>query len=377
MSTHTHTHNINYNEVFSVEQLPKSEVKISGELPFEEVLSERKGALKKLGKNIKIDGFRTGHIPDSIIEKHVGEMPLLVEMAERAIQHHYAHIIEAHHLDVIGYPKIEITKIAPNNPLGFSATVAVLPKISLPDYRQIASKVNNEKPSNEVTEEEVKEQIDDILRRKVAFDRLQNKASNNETLSDTEPNESPTLESEEDLKKLPLPELNDDMVKTLGQPGQFNDVEDFKSKIREHLEIEKKRDVAAKHRSNISDAIIKDTVFEVPQILIESELKQMLGQMESDLERAHLKLDDYLQHIKKTKESLLTEWAPAAENRARLQIILNEIAKAENIQPDQEQLSAQVNQLLAQYKNANQHQVKVYVSTVMTNEAVLQLLESQ
>jgi trigger factor len=376
MSTHTHTHNINYNESFHVEPLAKSEVKISGELPFEEIIAERKGALKALGRNIKIDGFRPGHIPDTIIEKHVGEMPLLVEMAERAIQHHYPHIVEAHNLDVIGYPKIEITKIAPNNPLGFSAIVAVLPQVSLPDYKQIAHKINSEKPTFEVTDEEVAEQINDIIRRKIAFDRLQNKASENETPSEKEHGPA-TLESEEDLKKLPLPELDDDIVKTLGQPGQFTNVADFKSKIREHLEIEKKRDIEAKHRSNISDAIIKDTAFEIPQIIIESELKQMLAQMESDLERAHLKLDDYLQHIKKTKESLLTEWAPAAENRARLQIILNEIAKTEDIKPDQAQLDAQVNQLLAQYKNAHKQQVMVYVTTVMTNEAVLQMLESQ
>ena len=77
----------------------------------------------------------------------------------------------------------------------------------------------------------------------------------------------------------------------------------------------------------------------------------------------------------KTKEDLIKEWTPAAEKRARLQLVLNEIAKKENLTPDEKQLNDQVAQLMEQYKDADEHRVRIYVASVMQNEAVMQLLE--
>ena len=69
---------------------------------------------------------------------------------------------------------------------------------------------------------------------------------------------------------------------------------------------------------------------DLPQVLIDSELGQMFAQMEEDIKRAGLQFDDYLAHIKKTKEELAAEWKPLAEKRAKLQLVLNEIAKGED-----------------------------------------------
>jgi trigger factor len=162
-----------------------------------------------LVKNLEIDGFRKGHVPEAMVVKHVGEMAILTEMAERAISHFYHHILEAHEIDAIGHPKIEITKIAPNNPLGFTATVAVLPEITLPDYKKIADTHNKEKASDKVSDEELETKIKDILRQKVAYERLQNKASNQTTEGENLPNPE-TIEKEEDIV---IPELTDEVAK--------------------------------------------------------------------------------------------------------------------------------------------------------------------
>ncbi|MFN3188292.1 MAG: trigger factor [Candidatus Paceibacteria bacterium] len=385
MSTHHHHHDIDFKKAFTVTNEGNSTIKIAGEIPWEELQNERKAAIKKIGQNIKLDGFRPGHVPEAMIVKQVGEMAILSEMAERAIAHMYPHIVEAHELDVIGYPEISITKIAAENPLGFTATVAILPTFTLPDYKALAKETNKNKPTDDVTDEDVETQINDILRRKVAYDRLQAKATKQGDTTDeatlpTPESESEkaedVIETEEDLAKLPLPELTDELVATLGQPGQFTNVDDFKSKIKEHLTIEKKRDNEAKHRANITDTIVGATTIELPQVLIDSELNQMFAQMEEDITRAGLKFDDYLTHVKKTREDLKTEWTPAAEKRAKLQLVLNEIAKKEDVEPEQNQLDAQVKQLLEQYKDADERRVRIYVASVMQNEAVMKLLES-
>lgn len=371
MSTHSHHHDIDFKKAFTITTEPQSQVKISGEIPYEELLKERAKAIKALGQNVTLDGFRKGHVPESVLEKHLGEMTILVEMAERAIAHMYPHILEAHAIDAIGYPKIEITKIAANNPLGFTALVAVIPPVTLPDYKGIAGKLNAEKPTMEVSEEELNEKINDILRQKAAYERLQKKATTPVEVGDLPTPE--TVESEED--KNVVSELTDEVVKTLGQPGQFNNVEEFKKLLREHLEIEKKRDVSANHRAAITDAIVEGSIIELPQVLIDSELHQMLAQMEEDLNRSNLKLEDYLKHIKKTKDDLKKDWSPSAEKRAKLQLILNEIAKKENITADEKTVNDQVAELLNHYKDADETRVRTYVISVLTNEAVMKSLE--
>lgn len=376
MSHSHHHHDIDFKKAFTVEKQEGSQVKITGEIPYAELLQERAGAIKALGKNVKIDGFRAGKVPEAVLVKNIGEMAILAEMAERAIAHMYPHILEEHDIDAIGYPQISITKIAPENPLGFTATVAVLPTITLPDYKALAKTVNAAKESTEVTDADVDKQINDILRQKAAYERLQKKAAAKAESTDSNEVIEEPLETEADLAKLPIPELTDEVVATLGQPGQFSTVEDFKAKIREHLAIEKKQMVESAHRAKITDTIIEASVMDIPQVLIDSELNQMFAQMNEDLERSNLKMDDYLKHINKTQDDLKKDWTPAADKRARLQLVLNEIAKKEEVKPDQTQLEAQVKQLTDQYKDADKHRVEIYVASVMTNEAVMKMLES-
>ncbi len=365
----THSHEIDFKSAFSVEKLPGSMVKISGEIPFAELNKERAQAIKNLGGNVKIDGFRTGHVPEAILVKHLGEMAILTEMAERAIHHFYGHILEAHEVDAIGHPQIEITKIAPENPLGFIAKVSVIPEFSLPKYKELASDINKTREEVKITDEELETKIKDIQRQKIAFDRIKAKANTNTSNLPT----PETVEREEG--EIAVPELTDEAVKEFGQPGQFLNVADFKTKLREHLEIEKKTESTSTHRAKITDKLIEETNIELPKILIDSELAQMFGQMEEDLKRANLQLNDYLAHIKKTEDDLRNEWTPMAEKRAKLQLILSAVAKEEKIVPDADQLKLEVDQILTQYKDADPYRVQIYVASVMQNDAVMKMLE--
>lgn len=378
----------------------RSSVKIEGEIPFSELEAHRSAAIKHLGKDIELDGFRKGHIPENILVKHVGEMNILAEMAERALARTYPEIVKEHKLDVVGHPQVSLTKLAEGNPLGFSAVVAVMPAVSLPDYKTIAADIKKE--DENVTDENLEEAIKNILRQKMAYERLQKKAAakaeaapkdaktDKENVSAGTGNaaELPTPESEaakkaaadtdepitteEELNKLPLPELTDEYVKGL---GDFSSVDDFKTKLRQHLEIEKQKEVTQKHRAAITDAIVETSQIDLPQVMIDSEINQMFAQMEEDLKRSNLKIDDYLAHVKKTRDDLIKEWTPAAEKRAKLQLVLNEIAKKENTTVDQGKVEHEVEHLLSHYKDANEERVRIYVETILKNEEVMKMLE--
>lgn len=384
-------------KTFTITPCAGSEVSLTGEIPFAELTPFRPAAVKHLGKNLEIDGFRKGHVPEIEIVKRVGEMAILSEMAERTLAKVYPAAVTHHKLQVIGYPQIEITKIAKDNPLAFKLTVAVLPDLTLPDYKKIAKDVNKNKATIEVTDEDVDRQVADILRQKVAYERLQQKAQPNVDITqgdlptpetaksenETHTHDNGTVHASPDhaepkaVRDDELPTLTDELVKTLGKPGQFETVTDFKAKLREHLTIEKERETTAAHRVKITDTIINDTKLELPHILIDSELKQMFAQMEEDLKRANLSMDDYLGHIKKTRDDLSKEWSPAAEKRAKLQLVLNEIAKIEKIEANKDLVDAQVIELKEQYKDADENRVRIYVESVLINEAVMSMLEEQ
>ncbi len=385
MSTHAHTHGDHshpeFLKTFTVEKGPKSTVKITGEIPFAELEKERSAALKALGQDLELKGFRKGHIPESVLVKHIGEMTILNEMAERTLAGLYPHILHEHKLDAISRPDVSITKLAPGNPFGFTLQLAVLPEVILPDYKKIAGGVNKGKEDSKLGEKDIADAIERIQRQKLSYDRLQEKAKKKEAsalaMKDglTLPTpETASDETEEDISKLPVPELTDEYVKTL---GAFDSVDTFKKQITEHLEREKKEEAMSKHRALLTEALIDGSTIDLADILVQSEINQMFGQMEEELKRAGLTVEGYLEHVKKTREDMVKEWTPAAEKRAKTQLILNEISKREKIEPKAEDAQRDIDGLLAQYKDADPIRVRIYVESMLRNSEVMKFLEAQ
>jgi FKBP-type peptidyl-prolyl cis-trans isomerase (trigger factor) len=109
--------------------------------------------------------------------------------------------------------------------------------------------------------------------------------------------------------------------------------------------------------------------------MIESELERTQSQFTADIERMGVKLDDYLKHAKKTLDEVRHEWRPHAEKKAKLQLILNEISKKENLKPDQKEIETEVNHIVEHYKDADRERAAIYAETVLTNEKVFAWLE--
>ena len=132
---------------------------------------------------------------------------------------------------------------------------------------------------------------------------------------------------------------------------------------------------------------MKESVIELPKIIIEGELEKMLAQFKDDIGKSGVTYEDYLKHIKKTDLSaealakveadLKTEWKGTAVKRAKSQIILNTIAKEQNIAPKEEDVKKEMENILANFKDADRFRVRMYVETFLTNELAFQFLENQ
>lgn len=343
----------------TIKKLPNSEVEIEGELHEDAFEAYFSVALKKLSANIELDGFRKGKVPESVLLANIPEPQILGEMAEMALSEHYPKILESEKIDAISRPDIMITKLARKNPLGFKIKTAVIPEVKLPKYTEIAQEVTSSITAEEknivVTDEDVENTIQDIRKSRAPKKHV------------TEGEVSETTEQK-------LPEFNDDFVQAL---GPFTDVSDFKTKLRENIKIEKENQAKEKTRLKIMENIMAQSEIEVPAILVDVELDKILYRMESDITTMGLKFDDYLKHLNKTIEDLKKEFRPDAEKKARLALVLNEIAKIEKITPDPTQVEAEVSHLLEQYKDADPERARIHVENVLTNEKIFQFLEDQ
>ena len=353
-----------------VTKLPKSEVEIEGELEADLFESYFSKALKALGENVQIDGFRKGKIPENVLLANIPESQILGEMAEMALSEHYPKILEENKIDAISRPEISITKLARKNPLGFKIKTAVLPVIKLPKYKDIAkgiiSKITDAEKNIEVTEKDLEDTIMDIRKSRAPRTHVKEHVHKEGEKHDHEHEHVETKEE--------LPEFNDEFVKAM---GPFKDVADFKAKLKENLKLEKQNLQKEKTRLKIIEKIIDESALDVPELLIEIELDKILYRMESDIAQMGLKFEDYLKHLNKTKEVLRSEFRVDAEKKAKLALILNQISKEEKIMADEEQVAKEVSAILEHYKDADPERARIHAENVLTNEKIFQFLESQ
>lgn len=334
---------------FKLKKLPKSEVEIEVSLPSEMLGKARPKALKKFGGAINVDGFRKGNVPERIVLEKLGERAILEEATEIVLNEHYPKILAEAKIDTIGRPAISITKLALGNPLEFKVRIAILPEFELPEFKRLAkdiiAKERNKDEKIEVEEKEVDEVLLQIRKNKAILD-----------------------------KKEELPELNDEFAK---QAGNFQNLDELKTKIKENILNGKKVREIEKRRAAIMEALLKATDMDLPEILIESETEKSLTRFKDDITRMGGKWEDYLAHTKKSEDELRKDLQESSEKRAKIQLIFNKIVMKEKLEPNKEILEHEVAQILEHHKEAREENVRIFVATQLLNQEVLRLLEQQ
>ena len=142
-------------KILKTTSLPDSEIEIETELAYEAVLEFKQKSLANLQSAISLPGFRKGHVPEKIIIEKLGDMAVLEECVELALAEYYLDIVKMSGKDIVGAPKVSITKLAPGNPVSLKIVVAEIPNIKLPEYKPIAKSIVLKKENVSVDENEV------------------------------------------------------------------------------------------------------------------------------------------------------------------------------------------------------------------------------
>lgn len=342
-----------------IKKLPKSEIAIEVVVPADVFESYRAKALTRAGEHVAVDGFRKGKVPANILEKEINPMMLLEEMADIAVNEFFPKILKDEKIDAIGRPAITLTKLAKDNDLEFTATVATLPEVKLPDYKKIAAKENKNTEEVTVSDKELEDAIKELK-----------KAREHNRIHQTgEEHDHAEFEKREFDAQ-----LDHDYVKTL---GEFESVDAFREKFRENIKGEKLAREVEKRRVAILEKLAEETTIDIPDILIENELENLMNRMKADIAQAGMPFEEYLKHIKKTEADMRKDMTPDAEKRAKTEIIMMEIAKAEKLEPDMKQVEDETKRLMQAYKDADINRARMYVAHMLLNEEILKFLGEQ
>ncbi len=416
--------------------LPKSQVELTVELSQEEFSPYIERGAESVSKEVKIEGFRPGKVPFDVLKSKIGEMTILEEAARIAINKTIDQVLLENVVDrePVGQPKVDITKLAPENPLEYKVVIAVLPEIELDDYKGLKLKPHTHAP---VSDKDVEKIIDDLRESRVrevvvdreikegdkvtadiemfldnipveggqgrgaaaiigkdyiipGFDKNLLGAKKGDTrefkLHYPENHHMKNLAGKmveftvkiNEVYSRELPETNDEFAKAFG----LNSATELKENIKKSLEEEKKQHEAQHMEIELLDKLLEKTRFgELPEMLVDHETHAMLDELEHQVAHQGAKFDDYLASIKKTRDQLLMDLFPDAIKRVKSALLVREIAIKEKITVSEKEIDEKVEQLLKQYKGYQKVEERVkspdyrnYLKNTIANRKVIEKL---
>ena len=282
------------------------------------------------------------------------------EAVQHAIQHELPELFAAEKLLIIESPRVTTENPESGKPLVFTARAALAPSVELPKYRVIADKHNATKEEIVVSDEEHTQALTHLRRERARIDKIE---AGTEQQKATD--ESRAMKEEE------LPALDDAFVQSLG----YESAEKFSLALRENIKTEKEMQAHEKRRAAMLDELVKDSKISYPASLREYELDDMEGRMKDDIVQSGQTFEGYLTQIKKTPEQLRESWKDAADKRAKVRLILTEIARKENIEPEEKILAHELDHARKQYPQADPIALRAHIAHAMRNEMVLRSLE--
>ena len=390
-----------------INKLPKSQIEIKSTVTWDEWKKYIDQAVEKLGKDIKVPGFRPGKAPRNIVEQKMGAKAILEEAGGMAIQKDYILILEKEKLDVIGRPQAEFLKIAEGNDLEYKITTDVMPEIKIKNWESGIKKINKQfgKVEIKVTDEEIKKELEQLVNSRVMLVTVNREAKSGDSvildfhvLRDGVPIENGTSknhplvlgkgvfipgfeenivgmkENEEKefelnfpedyheksltgktatfkvkvnlVQERQVPEVNDDFAKSL---GKFENLEALRKNTSEGMLEEKKQQAKEKRRTDFIEELVKASEIDLSEVLVHEELHKMIHEFSAQIEGMGMKFDDYLAKMKKNIDDLEKEWEPQAEKRVKSALILEELAKIREIEVPSEKVEEEMNKTLQYY----------------------------
>lgn len=303
-----------------------------------------KEAQKYLANDLKIKGFRQGKVPPEIAKDKLDKKEVLETAFDIAFKQSFSDVLMKEKFELINAGKFEVKDNSAEK-MVYAVLLTVFPELKFGNYKNISV----DKKNISVSFEEIDKAIE--------FIRSSKKTNG------------------------VMPELNDDFAKSL---GNFENLAQLKVSVSDGLRQEKEIKDNQRIQSEILDKIASETETEIPPILIDRQLDQMMLDLDADLHGQGMELGPFLAKIKKTSAELRDEWRPRAGSMVKKALILREIAKKENIQVKAEEIKEKISDFVKNFgtleeaeKNIDLPKLSDQIQQILLNQKVLSFLEKE
>ena len=371
----------------AVETLSPTRAKITVEVPFEELKSSLDAAYQAIAKQINIPGFRKGKVPPPVIDRQVGRGTVLDEAINDALPKLYVQALQDNDLQPLAQPEIDVTKLEDNTLFEFTAEVDVRPSIEVPSYDALSVEVED----ITVSEEDIDHEVESLRERFATLKDVERPAADGDVATidlkatrEGEPVEGGEVSgysykvgsgemldgidealrglsagdetsftsqllggdlSGQDVevavtlsavKEQELPELDDEFAQTA---SEFDTIEELRQDVAGRLERSKRLEQAAAARDAVLEQLLDSSEIPLPESVVAEELAGRRQEIEQQLAYAGTSMEQYLDNEKQTIDEFEAELEKRVRDAMASQFLLDEIAKAEEIGVEQEELS--------------------------------------
>ncbi|WP_182187989.1 trigger factor [Pectinatus frisingensis] len=387
----------------SIEKADNQKLVLTIETPADELGKSVDVACKQLANRVNIPGFRKGHAPKQIIVQRLGETAILDEAFEILAPKAFDDALVEQKIEPVDRPQIEIVTLEKGKNVVFKATVTPKPEVSLGEYKGLKAQM----PAVEVNDEQIAEQIknmrthhakmtdaaaDAVVEKDnfITLDFLGKvddkpfdggegkdyplqigsnsfiagfedqligmKLGEEKDVNVTFPQDyqEPSLAGKpavfhckiNSIKIQELPELNDEFVK---KSTSYDNVEDLKKNLREIMLKSAQTRAEGEYRTQVMKQVADNAAVDIPEVMVDNRVNSMLNELSANLQSHGMNMEQYLKYSNTDIAKLRETYREAAKEAVKSDLVLEKIAKLENIKVETREVDTEIAMMAARY----------------------------
>ena len=386
-----------------VENLEHNMAKLTIEVDAAEVEKAIQASYLKQRKSISVPGFRKGKVPRQMIEKMYGVEIFYEDAANQLISENYSKAYDECELDIVSQPTVDVVQLEKGKPFIFTAEVAVKPEVTLGEYKglkvdktstrvtakEVDAEIEKERERNgrlvDVTDRAVQDKDQVTLDFEGFVDGVAFEGGKGEgypltigsgafipgfeeqligaeigkemEVNVTFPEEYQAEElagkaavfkcTVQGIKVNELPEVDDEFA---SEVSEFETLDEYKANVKQKIKDRKIEEAKTKKEDQAVEKAIENAEMDIPKPMIDLQVKQMADDFAMRIQQQGLSLEQYFQFTGMTAEKMMEELQPQAEKRIKTRLVLEAVAKAEDIQVTEERLDEELAKMAEQYQ---------------------------